>query len=463
MPAPVLLLTDPVDTAQDVALNKIIVLTFDQVLDVASVTPQTVILKSLELNQIIDTAVTLDSTLRTIQITPAKTFIPQSSYLVTVPGADVSTTTITSGSLQLATTLQLTFQTGDQTETSLDEIAGDLNLPDDITTVIGGSVPLRIVGTTPRHNSFGFAADRGRLSFRFSKDIEPNSISENIEVEFDAMYGEDDLLAAEADLGDGSQHYFKRQTADYTGLDPTLFDFPEGSWSQSGNYLFYDYEGSLPKNTAITVEFGEYLQDTDGGYLGDGYVWFAVSEPYPDWVSSTAVRHEVGSVVTKSVPDSFIGMRIWQHSMDLVQQFDWHVNIAESNVYHRKLVRCMSALNIWEDLKAGQALMAGVSKTLGDLTIRSAATAGAVRPFGLTRIQDDCEKLRRQVWYWMTERPQIGIRGSRDPLEPSRGYFRERLWRAELVYNDVATPANVANTALERFQSAGVATIHRKY
>jgi len=471
MPAPLLQISDPANAAVDVALNQVVTLTFDQVLDTDSVSSQTVLLRSEEINEVIDTVVALDPAGRIVRVTPVTLMIPESTYKVVVLGADVTTTSIESGGLPLAVSIQITFSTGTQTETSIEEITGDLNLPGEVTTVIGGATPLSIISTKPRHNAFGFPVDQGQFQFRFNKDLDGTSVAANVEIEFEAFYDEGELLAAESDLGLGGdlEHYFKFQTEDYTGgaagfLDPTLFDFPSsGAWSTSGNYLFYDYTGSLPKNTCVTVILGEELADSDGGFLGDDFVWFACSEPWPDWVSVRAARHEVGSVATKDVPDSFIGLRIWQNSMDLIQQFNWRIDIVEASIYYKKLVRCETSLSIWEDLKMQSALLSGTSKTLGDLKIQYSATSGAVRPFGLTRLQEDCAQLKNQVWYYLTEMPEVGVKSRRDPLEPSRGYFRERLWRAELVYNNVAVPSNVANSALERFQAAGAITAHRAY
>lgn len=456
MAAPTFVSSSPLNGATDVAKNASILVTFSEALDPASVDAQSVYLKSTELGTIVSAAVSLSSDALAIRVVPGTILIPLSSYKLTIVGTDVNATDHVKSATgdSLVSTVNITFQTSDTVE---DGDIGDLILPDDITTVAGASTPLRVMAADPKHHSFGLPIDIEKIRIRFNKDLDSDSIASNVTMRQTAFYEEEALRAVEVDIGEGLKHYFQMDTVDYTGgdthfLDPDLFADAPGYAATTGAYLEWIFTGESQKNVCFELELGADIADTEGLTLGSTSIWFGCTEPYPDWVGLRSVRHQIGHNAAAHIPDDFIGMKIWQNSMDLVQQMSWRISLDEASIYYKKLVRCITALQLWEDLKVTAALAAGTTKRLGDLTIQYAATAGAVRPWAINRLNEECEELKRQTLGALSEKIATGIRSARDGWEPSRAFFRARLWRAELIYNGVVTPATVANTAKQRLQ-----------
>lgn len=456
MAAPTFVSSSPVDGATDVAKNASLSVTFDVALDATTVDAARVYLKNTELDSIVSAAVSLSSTGKVIQVVPATVMIPLSAYTLVVVGADVDATNpVKSGTSDaLATTVRIAFQTADTVEAD-DDITGDLSLPDDVVSIAGTLSPLKILSTSPKHHAFGIPTDQEKIRIRFNKDLDPVSTG-HVTLSQTAFYEEEDLRAVETDLGagDGLKHYFRMDTADEPLLDLSLFADAPGYARVTGAYLEWVFTGAIPKNMYLEMTLGADVQATDGTTLGADSIWAGCTEAYPGWVDLRSIRHQVGSSAAAHVPDDFIGLRIWQNSVDLLQQMAWRISIDTASVFYKKLIRCQTALQVWEDLKVTSALASGMTKRLGDLTISYAATSAAVRPWALSRLQEECKNLERQTIGALSEKIATGVRSSRDAWEPSRAFFRSRLWRAELIYNDVVTPATVANTALQRLQTS---------
>ncbi len=457
MPAPSFVSSSPISGATGVAKNVSLSIVFDAAIDPTTVDEATVYLKNTELNQVVPSAVSVSSDGLTLTIVPETTMIPLSAYTIFVIGADVDSSNPVKSTTDdaLAVSVRIAFQTGEDVATSETDIEGDLELPEEVTSVAGASTPLRVMSARPKHHSFGLDINLAQIAIRFNKDLDATSVTGNVSVSQMAFYEEEDLRAVETDLGEGegSKHYFQFQTADETGLDPALFDDAGGYADVTGAYLLWNFTGALQKNVCIEMTIGADIADTEGITLGSDQLWFGCTEPYPKWVDLRSVRHQVGHDAASKVPDDFLGLRIWQNSMDLVQAMGWRVDLDEANTRYRQYIRCVTGLDLWEDLKVTAALAAGSTKRLGDLSIQYAATAGAVRPWAINRLMEECEELKRMTLGALSEKIAIGVRSSRDLWEPSRAYFRSRLWRGEMIYNAVLTPANVANTARQRLQT----------
>ena len=457
MAAPVFQTSVPSNGQTDVVKNPAITATFDIALDPASVTPETVTLRNTRTGTVIIGQVSLSADGRTITFIPDAHLWPNSTHRLNLIGVDVSTSCIKSTTDDsLVTSGVVAFQTGESLESSTTVPEdGEADFPSDVGYV--SDVPVRLVSAAPRHNAFGIRINTDQLIFKFSTALDPATVSGNVLVDQEAYYGEDDLRAVETDIGDGDRHYFRCETGTLTGLDAALYADRAYAISAVDDKIYVDFQTGVEftKNLCVQVTLAAEIADVDGNTIGEDLIWFGCTEPYPEWVNLMGLRHTVGPSIAGEVSDDFIGLRIWQQTIDFAHDLNWRVNMAHPPRGFIKWIRNKAALDIWDDLISSKALSAGTSKELGDFTIRVNTAAGSARPTRVRRLEAELDKLRYEVYGYLAQTPRVGIKSINDAWEPGRGYFRDRLWRAELMMNrDVAVPASVANTMAQRNQGS---------
>lgn len=478
MPAPTLVSTTPSNGATGVAKNVALRVVFDTPLLASCVSPKNFVLVNSKVNEVLSAQVSLSTDGLTVTIIPDIQLMPNCGHRLRLIGTDVNSTDpiAAADSSQFALTVSIVFQTGDTLEATAGDktsgqtdLQGELELPDDVAFKAEGGAPLRLVSTSPSHHSFKISASLSQVAFRFSNDLDAGTVTGNVLVRQYAYYEEESYRARDVDLGNGEglRHYFMGETGHYNAdptpglLDPLEFRdrlaYPEAS----GEFLHIRLEDGyeFPKNMCLEITLGADIADVDGNVLGDDFIWFGCTAPYPDWASIMGVRHECGHDVSGFVPDDFVGLRIWRATIDLMHESDWRFPSTNPNEPMQRYVRTKSAIDVWDDLLAAKGLSAGTSKRLGDLEINVTPAAGGARPTKLRRLEDSLELLERNLWFWLTQSPRVGIKSIADAMEPGRGFFRDRLWRAELMMDRSGslTSAIEANTALERFQGNGYA------
>ena len=200
MPAPTFSSSDPIHGATNVYLNKKVTATFSESLDTASVSGSTVILRSVALDTVIDAEISVSGAI--ITIIPYTVLLGNSIYRLTFIGADLSLPTgaIQSGGNNFATTQTISFQTGEQLDTTsvaktAEEIvlAGDLNLPSDIAIASSG---MKIVSSLPTNHKFGVSTTENTIQIKFSNTIDAATVTtETVQLEQYAFLDEKQLLA----------------------------------------------------------------------------------------------------------------------------------------------------------------------------------------------------------------------------------------------------------------------------
>lgn len=454
MAAPNFVSSSPGNGATAVPKNATFTALFDTALAPASVSGRTVLLRNVPFNQVIPCAVTLSADGLTLTVVPNSLLFPNTAYELRLVGADASATVrITStGSQPLAVSLKIAFQTGEtlqingdagtKTETELEPEGGAV-LPIDLGFRATAGAPLRLLQTSPRHHYFGIPTDTTGLTLRFSALLDEDSVEDGVQVSFSTFYDEEDLRAVVADLdnGDGPREYFRYETGYYNSvavgiLDPELFEDPTAVVTVDGAYVHIaltPHTGeALPHNLFIQVDI-DGIQDVAGNVPSTPYTYIVCTEAYPKWVSVQAVRHEIGAFASAETPDDFIGLRIWQSSIDVWMRLLRYPNLLTPNRNYQIYVRTRSALDVFDDLMATKYLNSGVVKELGDLRIQYNTGAGGARPRKVKELEERLEHLELVLKGMWTQTPRTGIRSIADIYEPSRGYFRQRLWKAELM------------------------------
>lgn len=454
MAAPNFVSSNPANGATAVPKNATLSVVFDTALASSSVSGRTVILRNAALNQIVPASVSLSADGTTATVVPASLLFPNTAYEIRLIGNDISTTVriTSSGADPLAVSLKISFQTGDSlqvnsdagTKTELEtDLEGDVVLPADVGFRATAGAPLRLLQTSPRHHYFGIPTDTTGLVLRFSALLDEDTVPDNVQVSFSTFYDEDDFRSVKVDLDneEGERNYFRYETGFYSDssvgvLDPNLFNDPVATVVVDGQYLrigLTPYTGEvLPNNLLVQVDV-DAVQDTDGNSPSQPYTYVVCTEPYPKWVSTMSVRHEIGSFASAETPDDFIGLRVWQSTMDVWMRLLRYPNLATPNRNYQIYVRLRSALDVFDDLMATKYLNSGVVKELGDLRIQYNTGAGGARPRKVKELEERLAKLDMMLVGMWTQTPRTGIRSIGDSLEPGRGYFRQRLWKAELM------------------------------
>lgn len=473
MPAPSLISSSPTNGASSVAKNASISLVFNGALLASTVVAQNFVLYNSKINQAVPADVSLDTNGTTVKIVPHTHLMPNCGHRIRVVGSDVNATTHlkAADSTSLAVTFTIVFVTNDSLETASGDktegqtqLEGDASLPDDISFKAVGGAPLRLDSTSPSHHAFKFSPALDQIKFKFSANLDASTVSDNITIRQYAFYEEDDFRAREVDLGkgDGARFYFRTETGYFNAepqgiLNPQLFRDRTFQLAVTGDLVKVIFEQGyeFPRNMCVEVTLGSQMADLDGNTLGDDFIWFGCTYPYPEWASIMTVRHETGHDVAGSVPDDFIGLRVWRATIDLLDESDWVFPSDNPSRPMMQYIRYKSAIDVWDDMLAAKGLAAGTSKRLGDLEINVTPAAGGARPTKLKRLEELLEGVERNIWYWLTQSPRIGIKSIQDVLEPDRGFFRDRLWRAEIMMDRSASPASAvdANTNLERMQA----------
>lgn len=471
MPAPVVASSTPASGATGVAKNQSIRVVFSEALLASAVSIKTIYLRSLVTNDRVDTALSLSQDLLTVTLTPNALLIPNSAYEVLLVGSDISATCLkSSDNSALTLSTRINFQTGDHLNaTSLDseakteaevEAEGDLLLPTDIGPRSASGISLRLLGADPGSHSFGISTLTRRLRFQFSAPVTVNT--GEIGIAFFGFYDEDDFRAVKTDIGSGERQYFKYESNIFTGgdvdyLDPAFFEDPQYTITQTGNYIDINLSPKtgpqLPYNLGIEITFPSSLATTDGSELQKDLVYITYTKPYPNWASIRAVKHEIASASSLPIEDDFVGLRIWQSTMDLwLEQSQAPDLVAPARPYI-EYVRYRAALDVYDDLMVLKYLNSGVVKELGDLRIQYNTAGGGAKSRKVSDLEARLKRLHAVLWGFWNSSPKTGIRSHADILEPDRLFFRDRLWKAELAqrYDEGGLTGRLAaNTAYTR-------------
>jgi len=244
MGVPTLSSTSPIQGATNVDLNAAISALFSEAMDEVYVIGALVQLRNVALDEVVDASLSLSSDGLTITLTPARLLIPNSTYKLTLVGANTAGAL---GALQsatgddLTTTQIITFTTGEEISTSglaktEEESAqeGDLSLPSNVKVTPGG---LSVLETTPKNHSFGNDLALDEIMIRFSDSIDSSLVNEEtVDVDIFPFFEEDKHYALDVTRADGTvcRQFEFEGTADPTG-GPLDFTPPSGTLSVTGN------------------------------------------------------------------------------------------------------------------------------------------------------------------------------------------------------------------------------------
>jgi len=367
MAAPTFSSSDPANGATNVYLNKSISAIFSENLDSASVSGATVILRSVALDTVVDAEISVSNS--TITIVPYTVLLGNSIYRLTFIGGDLGLPTgaIQSSGDDLASTQTISFQTGEQLDTSSVakteeeiELGGDLNLPSDIAI---SSSDMVIVSSTPTNHKFGVVTTQDTIEITFSNALDAATVTaDTVQLEQYAFLDEEQLLAKDNIFymnNTGSASDYVDLTVDSrTVSDKTITITPDAT----RDWL---------SNSTVEVHLASTIADTAGKTLGTAQKITFHIEPYPNLVGIRMVRNELGTLIPNTYLDDYLGLRVWLNTIEEYESLGSNIDVGafSKNRAFREYIKCKTCLDIIQDIRGEKDLGAGSSKELGDLRI----------------------------------------------------------------------------------------------
>jgi hypothetical protein len=453
MAAPTLSSSSPADSAAAVFINATITATFSEDLLASSVNSSTAILRSISLDETVDAQVTVSGSIITIQ--PWNFLIAESVYTLTLVGADLGLTTgaikDTATETDLATTVVITFTTGDQVQTpelgkTEEETAleGGAFLPTDVVVT---DTTFRVTNSIPLNHSWSISRHKPQLIITMSNSVDSTTVVDGTSfyVTQTAFLDEEGLLA----LSGADGYAFQYE-------DPTGMDFSDvtGALAVTGSQITWtkDTSRDWASNTCVEVFLGSTIADTGGSTLAqDQKITFYI-EPFPVAVGVRAIRSELGTMIPTTYLDDYIGLRTWFRTMETWEETNRYIDIKRDFITSRpfkQYIKCRAAMDIIDDIRADKDLGAGVSKTLGDFKVSYFPQGAEVTSRKEKTLEKECQKCWQSMIGYMN-RPAVSVKG-RGEVDV-RG---SRIWRMPSAFNfqrnvHISDPYPTANTAHER-------------
>lgn len=464
MPAPNVVTYDPAANAVNVALNKVIKVTFDTTLAPATVSPANFALRHAGSKMPIRVTVELDSTSTIAIITPATLLFKNSSFTLRIVGANSGLPT---GNLEasdgsdFATTTEITFTTGDDIEVTDDQktnvqqaAEGDIRLPGSVK--VTSLAKFQVVKTTPNNHSYNFTGST--IKIEFNRNVSSPSTTGNIIVN-QAPFLDEQGWIARSGVATTGNWYFEWDKSAWSGEAGDFFALPTWAITTSGKVVTLsatgqNYTGNTFKNVRYEVNVDDLVTDTSGNYLNKDVTIHFTSMSWPNYVTPKTIRNEVYTIFD-SLNLDFVHELVWKKMIEAFRLVGGNKNQFTSNgFYIRKYVTYGVTLDIVRDLFINKAILAGISKTLGDFIITYHPTAGDISKNNVINAIEKKFKQAERAINYRAHTARVFMRGVNSGLDPIN--FRTRLWKnpGEDYNNDGLPQASnwpVANTTSERW------------
>jgi hypothetical protein len=378
MPAPVLVSSDPTDASTGASVDQIVTLTFDVAILATSAGPSTIQVFRSDDTVPLRGSISVQTT--KVIFVPEKSLHDDTLYRIRAIGSDKALGFFLRSSTgeALATTLELSFRTGEERYVSLEEIASR----DDIERVgpiretdplalqpAGGSLTIDSRTPEPYETQVSIAATG--LTIDFSETIDPLTVNDaTVVVTQTPVLGIEDYYAAvpTGASSDGNPRLALQGVDGAVVLTP-----PTGTLVADADKVHWvlDSADDFLYNTQVRVKLTTSIAGSDAGAtLLETTEYFFTTEYFPLFIGSDYLRIELGPAVV-SLTDDTLNRIIHKNSIDAWELSNRDFALTDPTWRVRKWVGCKSILDVLGVLMLTKDLTAGGSKTLGDLTIAS--------------------------------------------------------------------------------------------
>lgn len=463
MPSPNVVSYNPSANATNVALNKILRVTFDTTLLSSSVSATNFALRHSASRMPIRVTVELDTTGTVVIITPATLLFKNSSFTLRVIG---SSSNLPTGNLKASddsnftTTTEITFTTGDDIEVTEDQktnaqqnAEGDIRLPSSVK--LTSLANFQVLSTTPKDHSYNFIGQN--IVINFNRNVNPSTVTGNITLSQLPFLDEQGWIARSGVVSEGSWHYQWNQGS-YTGESADFFTLPDWAITTSGKTVTLS---KVNQNTGVDtfrniryeLDINTNVVDTSGNYLNQDTNIIFTSKSWPNYITPNTIRNEVYTIFN-SLNLDFVHELVWKKMIEAYRLVGFNSSQFRSNgPYIKKYVTYGVTLDILNDLYINKSILAGMTKTLGDFTISYHPLAGDISKDNVIKsIQKKFDVAERAINY-MPHTARVFIKGWASESDPPN--FRTRLWKDPAQSNNSSSSTYsssdpVANSSEER-------------
>lgn len=455
MAAPTISSRTPAASETNVSLNKVISITFSEALLTSTVNASNFLLRHQASKTQVKVAISLDTTGTIVTLLPDTLLWKNSTFEVIVIGLSSGLATgnlKAADSSDFATTTTWSFQTGDDIDAgndkseTVEEREGDLFLPPGLELTDAAS--FQLLKTKPIDGSWGFSGNSIKLTF--NREVYSGEVASKVTLYQRPFLDEDGWQAATGSYGG---YLFAWESGSASGTYTAAhWDFP--TWTVTGNatgtVMYLSTTGQTLANTLFEIYVDDTMTDTSGNVIESDYQVIFTSHSYPDTITPRTIRNEMFSVFD-TLNLEFVHQVVWKWMIDAYRIGGFlRTRIDSNGPYLRRYVICGAVMDIMESIWAEKALMAGVTKTLGDFTVSYHPSAGDLSKNGVYKKSMDClEKAKRAI---RNHGIQWFVKGwnSNEPIN-----YRMRLWknpRVSLNYDGRPRPSSypVANTIDQR-------------
>lgn len=415
MAQPTVTSSNPAASAGDVFVNVPLYITFTSPgLDADSVTVNSCTLYNAATQDSVSVNLSYNTSTRVLTMTPLSTLAEDTVYKIRFPGTDVAISSSyviqESGTLTpLASTIDIVFTTGTRVyidDSIIDKEASDLTLEGEISlpTNVKALGPFSIETIVPKNHS----ADNqvtldgsNRIQIKFNKALSGSIMTDDwVNVDVYSVLDNNNYLASGNIVGD-------TYIPSMTGL------------SYSGQWMYLNFDANMPLNAGISLTVSEDVTATDGSELGPNEFQYSITtDRYPKVAGVHAMRTEL-LAASKELNDDYIAAVLVKNTFRVMNRWT-AFDLDNPQWLAYKYVTLRSILDILDDKDLEKALVAGTSRTLGDMTVSIANVIGALT-LKAKRAEDELKPIDDAI---------VGIKklGARIDQAIAISYRPDRLW-----------------------------------
>jgi len=445
MAAPVLQTSSPADNATEIDIEQVIQLTFSTDILAASATPATV--QVFRADDDVPLRGALSVSAKKITFVPESALHQDTLYRIRVVGSSAGTGIYLRGDdgPALATTLNLTFRTRTERYVSLQEATrrtdiereGPIRESDPLASIDSTGGLLQVQALPPTFTKIPVSATG--ITLDFDRLIEEVTVhSQTVVVTQKPVLGIEEYWGTTGEIG----------LLATTSLDPNP---PPGTLETLADRVYYGIpdDRDFLANTELRVTVTTLVRGKDGTSLLEEEIYVYTTDYCPLYVSVDVMRLELGPAISV-VTDDTICRLVHRRSIEAWELSNRSIPLKNPNYRIRQWVTCKVMLDLLGVLMLQRDLIAGQSKTLGDLSI-SQRPSDPMLGGKWSQAQKCLEELG--LFASSDTLAAVAVKGAASPT--ARQDFRLRTWD-HLLFR--AEPA--ANLGGERYEKGRLSLAH---
>jgi len=462
MTVPVVASTSPVDGDTSFNYRLALSATFSTALRAASVNRGTVILYETASGRDIDCDVSLSASGLIVRLIPRTPLKESTNHIFSLIGADLGAPgghILSSDGDALAATYSVTFRTDFDRYVSLTEASSRADIEPvgpirdtEASGVVSGYMAIDSV--TPA----GFATNQSRslsaIEVDFGETIATTGSGSPLIV---TMQPADGYIRDYGHADVTGNFLYRDAEGDAYAARRALITDPVGTVSVSGTKAIWTKDSSytFPYNAQITVQVdASYLVNADSEQLEEDSYFTFTTVFWPVYGSPIVLRIELGPAISQLYDDTLYRI-LFKNSLRAIWESGDNAGYDRDRPYPNteRFVKAQSVIDVIDLLRFLADLQAGQTKTLGDFTVRYAASDPSLISKRKEAEKDRDKALKELRRYRGNMGPRSVVKS--ESYEGERSDYSMRTWDSL-----VATSYPMGNTAEDRAMKASLRTDH---